>query len=207
MDSEQNKTLFSIMKSDSEKTKIIIQNVLIMLSNRIFIDKSGNKQPITTFNTATKLIEDKGDNTFVLTANNGENYAIKIVFQKISATGKQSMINEFFRDYSPYKKLIIAHDFNNKIVDYLNKHNTQIFKESSLLHDIIKYRDQPTFELLTPSEMEKFKNEYNATDYTTKKLLRSDPIAKYFALRKGDIIRIIRPSPTSGQAIDYRVVM
>ena len=55
--------------------------------------------------------------------------------------------------------------------------------------------------------MEKFKNEYNATDYTIKKILRSDPISKYYALRKGDIVRIIRPSPTSGEAIDYRIVM
>jgi len=86
------------------------------------------------------------------------------------------------------------------------KHHTQIFRESSFLSDLISYRDQPRFELLSPKEIELFKKEYNTTDYTTKKILRSDPISKYFALRKGDIIRIIRPSPTSGQAIDYRIV-
>lgn len=204
---EDNKILFSVIKPDAEKIKIIIDNVLKMLGNRIFIDKNGEKQPLLIPDKALKKIEDKGDGTYIIGADNGDNYAVKIVFQRISATGKQSIISEFFKEYANYKKIIIARDFNNKIADYVSRHHTQIFKESTLLYDIITYRDQPKFELLSPSEMEKFKNEYNATDYTIKKILRSDPISKYYALRKGDIVRIIRPSPTSGEAIDYRIVM
>ncbi|XWV26581.1 DNA-directed RNA polymerase subunit 5 [Tupanvirus soda lake] len=204
---EPNKTLFAVIKPDTVKTKIILDNVLTMLGNRIYIDKNGEKQPLLIVEGAAKKIEDRGDGTYTIKANNGENYAIKIVFQRISATGKQSIVSEFFKEYAQYRKILIARDFNNKIADYVAKHHTQIFKEATLLSNLIDYRDQPKFELLSPSEMEKFKSEYNATDYTTKKILRSDPVAKYFALRKGDIMRIIRPSPTSGEAIDYRIVM
>src|SRR4029079_10135801 len=126
---------------------------------------------------ALKKIEDRGDGTYTIKANNGDNYAIKIVFQKISATGKQSVVSEFFKDYAQYKKIIIARDFNNKIADYVSKHHTQIFKEALLLDTPIDYPDEPRFELLSSSEMDQFKLEYNATDYTTKKMLRSDPIA------------------------------
>jgi DNA-directed RNA polymerase subunit H (RpoH/RPB5) len=204
---EPNKTLFSVIKTDTYKLKIILNNVLTMLGNRIYIDKNDNKQALLNPTDALKKIEDRGDGTYTIRANNGDNFAIKIVFQKISATGKQSVVSEFFKEYAQYKKIIIARDFNNKIADYVSKHHTQIFKEATLLDNIIDYRDQPRFELLSPREMEAFKAEYNATDYTTKKILRSDPIAKYYALRKGDIIRIIRPSPTSGEAIDYRIVL
>lgn len=204
---EADRKLFTVFKTDTEKTNIIIQNVLTMLGNRIYIDKEGNKQPLLVPSEASKTIMDHGDGTFIIKANNGDSYAIKIVFQKIIATGKQSIISDFFNEYAKYKKIIIARDYNNKIVDYVSRQHTQIFREASLLQDIIKYRDQPKFEILSPSEIEKFKKEYNATDYTTKKMLRSDPVAKYFALKKGDIIRIIRPSPTSGEAIDYRIVM
>ena len=204
---EPNKTLFSVIKSDADKLKIIIHYVLTMLGNRIFINKNGEKQPLLNPEEASKKIDDHGDGTFTIKANNGDLYAIKIVFQKISATGKQSVVSEFFKDYAQYKKIIVARDFNNKIADYVTRQHTQIFRESTLLENNIDYRDQPKFELLSPSEMEKFKAEYNATDYTTKKMTRSDPVAKYYALRKGDIIRIIRPSPTSGESIDYRVVM
>ena len=202
---EANKTLFLVIKSDAEKYKIIIDNVLAMLGNRIFIDKSGNKQPL--LDPLETKVDDKGDNTILVKANNGDTYAIKIVFQRVTSTGKQSIVSDFFKEYAPYKKIIIARDFNNKISDYMIKHRTQIFRESALLSNLIDYRDQPKFELLSPSEMEQFKLEYNATDYTTKKMLKSDPIAKYYALHKGDIIRIIRPSPTSGEAVDYRIVM
>jgi DNA-directed RNA polymerase subunit H (RpoH/RPB5) len=204
---EPNKTLFLVIKSDAEKYKTIIDNTLVMLGNRIFIDKSGQKQSLLIPSEAAKKIDDKGDGTILIKANNADIYAIKIVFQRITSTGKQSIISDFFKEYSQYKKIIIARDFNNKISDYMVKHRTQIFKESALLSNLIDYRDQPKFELLSPTEMDQFKLEYNATDYTTKKMLKTDPIAKYYALHKGEIIRIIRPSPTSGEAIDYRIII
>ena len=39
-----------------------------------------------------------------------------------------------------------------------------------------------------------------------KKILTSDPIVFYFNLKRGNIIRIIRPSEQSGNSVDYRIV-
>ena len=202
---EENKKLFSIYKSESEKIKIILNNVLKMLGSRIYIDNDGEKQWLITPEDAKNEFLDKGDGVYTLRANNGEKFAIKIYFHKISSTGKQSIISDFLKEYGQYKKIVIASSFNNKAIDYMNKHQTQIFKESSLLFDIKSHIDQPKFELLSPSEMEQVKQEYNINDYTTNKYPPTDPIVRYFALRKGDIIRIIRPSPTSGEAINYRI--
>lgn len=203
---ETNKTLFQVIKSETEKTKTIVHNVLIMLGNRIYLDKKGEKHVLLNPTEVTKNVEDRGDGTFIFKANNGDNYALKIIFQKITAIGKQSTISDFFNDYAKYKKIIVAKDFNNKIADHVSRQRTQIFKENSLLEDILSHKYQPKFELLTSSEMEKVKTEYNVTDYSIEKMMRSDPITKYFALKKGDIIRIIRPSPTSGEAVAYRIV-
>lgn len=203
---EENKTLFQVMKSEQEKTKIIINNVLTMLGNRIYLDKNGEKHPLLDPVAVAKKIEDRGDGTYTFQADNGDNYAVKISYQKITAIGKQSAISDFLNEYAKFKKIIIAKDFNNKIADHVARQQTQIFKESSLLEDIISHKYQPRFELLTPAEMELVKQEYNITEYSIDKILRSDPIAKYFALKKRDIIRIYRPSPTSGEAIGYRIV-
>ena len=204
---EPNKTLFQVIKSEAEKTKIILENILVMLGNRIYINKNGEKKRLLYPNEAQKTLEDKGDGTYILRADNGDSYAVKIIFQRITATGKNSAISEFFKDYAKYKKIIVAHDFNNKIIDYVAKYHTQIFKENILLEDMITHRDQPKFELLSPAEMDKVKAEYNVTDYTLEKVLRNDPVTKYFALKKGDVYRVIRPSPTAGYGISYRVVM
>lgn len=202
---EPNKTLFQVIKTEQDKTNTIIKNVLIMLSNRIYIEDDKKYQLLDPEKTINK-IDDKGDGTFTFKTNNGDNFALKIIFQKISATGKQSAISEFFKEYAKFKKIIVAQDFNNKIEIHVAKHHTQIFKEKMLLEDIIMNRDQPKFELLSPSEMEAVKEEYNITDYMVVKMTRFDPITKYYDLKRGDIIRIIRPSSTSGEAVAYRIV-
>lgn len=204
---EPDREIFSVNKSETEKVNIITKNVMIMLSNRIYIDKNGNKHPLITLKDANKL-KDKGNNTYVIQADNGDNYAIKIIFQPVTTIGKQSIISDFLGEYASYHKIIIARDFSNKISDFITRHhlNTQIFKESALLENIIDHYDQPKFEILSPSEKQQFFKEYNVTKYSVKKMNLNDPVARYYALKKGDIIRIIRPSPVSGESIDYRMI-
>lgn len=204
---EAKKSIFTVIKTENEKVETILKNTLVMLGNRIYLDKQKQRVRLLVPEDAEKTVEDKGDQTFMITASNSDVYVLKIVFQKITTTGKQSVINEFIEDYPQNKKILVAKEFNNKIYDYGNRHQTQILREDSLLEDIIVQKDQPKFEVLTPSEAQQFKLEYNANDYTIKKLLKNDPVTKYFALKKGDVVRIIRPSPTSGSGIDYRIVM
>jgi DNA-directed RNA polymerase subunit H (RpoH/RPB5) len=203
---EERKSLFIIHKTEQEKTKIILSNVLLMLSNRIYLNKAGEKNKLLDFETASKNVVDKGDNTFTIKANNGETFSIRIVFQKISATGKQSIISDYIKEYGAFTKIIVANDYNNKILDFVLKQGIQIFRESMMLADLISHFYQPRFEVLTPTEAEDLKKEYNVDDSTIKKIMRNDPVSRYFGLRKGAIMRIIRPSPTAGENVDYRIV-
>jgi DNA-directed RNA polymerase subunit H (RpoH/RPB5) len=203
---EPERSLFQIYKSEEEKIQIIIHHVLLMLSRRIYIDKDRKKQPLMVLTEDTQP-EDKGDNTYTIKAKNGDKFAFKIVFQKIVTSGKQSALSEFIREYGSYKKIIIAKDYNNKIGDFALKHGIQIFRECTMLQDIILYWDQPIFELLSPDEMEDVKAEYNLTPYTINKTIaKTDITVKYFGLKKNNIYRVIRYSPTSGYAINYRIV-
>jgi|GEM_PF-1471742 len=202
----ERKSLFIIHKTEADKVKIILNNVLLMLSNRMFIAKNGEKTSLMNYEEAVRSVSDKGDNTFLVKANNGEIYAIRIIFQKISATGKQSAINDFIKEYTSQKKIIIANDYNNKILDYVSKQGIQIFRENIMLEDLISHYYQPKFELMTPTEAEDYKREYNVDDYGIKKMMKSDPVARYFGLKKGDLIKIIRPSPLSGENPDCRIV-
>lgn len=210
---EPNRSLHISVKSEAEKTNDIIHNVLTMLSNRVYFEKSGTKKNLIEKGETRKsledkgLFEDKGNNTFTVKVTNGDHYVFKIVYDKITAVGKQSVINDFFKDYAQYKKILIAQEYNKKIHDYVAKNHTQIFLVSAFLQDIISHRDQPEFEILSPKEIEAVKTEYNINEYTTKKYMRSDPVVRYFGLKKGDIVRIIRPSIISGKAIDYRIVV
>lgn len=203
---EKNKSIIPIYKSEPTKTKIIIENVVKMLSKRIYIDSNKKKNQLLDFDKSMENIENRGDHTYIIEALNGDKYALKIIFQKISATGKQSILHDFLTDYVQYKRIIVAKEFNNKISEFVTRNKSQIFSENIMLEDMIENIYQPKFELLDPEEMDLMRKEYNTSDYTTSKILQTDPVTKYFDLKKGDIIRIIRPSPTSGESVSYRVV-
>lgn len=197
--------VFQPNKSEDQKITSIVHHILLMLSRRIYIDKDKKKQPLMMF-APTTTPEVSTDGTFITKARNGETYATKIFFHKITTSGKQSVISEFIKEYANYKKIIVASDFSNKIADFCVKNGIQLFKEDSMLEDILANRDQPRFELLTPNEMKLVRQEYNVTDYTLTKTPKQEIIAKYFGLKKSDVFRVIRPSATSGYSICYRIV-
>ena len=203
----EKKSLFSVLKTESEKTKIILDNILEMLSKRIYIDSKGDKQPLIDIDTVKRLMTDMGDNVFLFDANNGIKFAVKIVYYKVSVIRKQSPLDLFLDEYASYKKIIVVQEYSVRKTNEIQKRNAQIFEEGIMLFDMIKHKDQPEFELLSPKEMAMVKEEYNASEYTMSKMLVNDPVARYFDLSVGDIIRIKRPSPTSGKAIAYRVIV
>lgn len=193
------------MISEEDKIERILNNYLKMLSNRIYI-KGGEKQRLLDLEGAREAVEDKGDRTFTITANNNKIYSLKIILQKITSVSRNSPISEYLATYEGTNKTIVATDYNKKIIEHASKNKASIFKEADLMSDKLEYCDQPKFEVLSPTEKEQYFTEYNASAYTTKKILRTDPIVKYFAVKKGTVLRIVRPSSTSGEAIDYRIV-
>jgi len=199
------KSLFNVILTEEERLQTILHNLLLMLSRRIFI-KDGEKKQLITMEGAEKRIVDKGYNIYTLETDNYDNYAMIIIFQKITAIGKQSIVSDFFKDYSNFKKILVASDYNNKTLSSVLQNHSQIFRESTMMIDIISNEIQPKFELLSPEEMKRVKEEYHITDYTIPKLLKTDPVAKYFGLKKGEVIRIVRPSQISGLSISYRIV-
>jgi len=199
------KSLFNVILTEEERLQTILHNLLLMLSRRIFI-KDGEKKQLITMEGAEKRIVDKGYNIYTLETDNHDNYAMIIIFQKITAIGKQSIVSDFFKDYSNFKKILVASDYNNKTLSSVLQNHSQIFRESTMMIDIISNEIQPKFELLSPEEMKRVKEEYHITDYTIPKLLKTDPVAKYFGLKKGEVIRIVRPSQISGLSISYRIV-
>lgn len=206
MDTEK-RQLFSIYKSEEDKNKIILDNTILMLSNRIYIDKDGSKHPLLNYENASNTVDKNNDGVYIINADNGEKYALKIIYGNVTKIGKQSTVYIFLKDYAKINKIIVATSFRNKIEEYVSEHQTQIFLENILLLNLIDHFLMPKFEPLSPIEMEMVRSEYGITQYTTKKMVFADPIVKYFNLKIGDFIRIIRPSPTTGEAIDYRVVV
>ncbi|MDI6855940.1 MAG: DNA-directed RNA polymerase subunit H [Candidatus Thermoplasmatota archaeon] len=65
----------------------------------------------------------------------------------------------------------------------------------------------PAHILLSKEEAKKILKEYNAEFQQLPKILVTDPCAKILGAEPGDIIKVIRNSPTAGKAIAYRGVV
>lgn len=73
--------------------------------------------------------------------------------------------------------------------------------------DIFKHVLVPKHEILTPEEREELLAKYRVKPYQLPKIKSSDPAIKAIGAKPGDIVRIIRKSPTAGEYVAYRYVI
>jgi DNA-directed RNA polymerase I, II, and III subunit RPABC1 len=72
--------------------------------------------------------------------------------------------------------------------------------------NLVEHIDSPKYEVLTENESKEVLESYIIKKKEMPKLLTSDPVVDYFNLKRGDIIRVIRPSEQSGKNVAYRIV-
>ncbi|UCE29932.1 MAG: DNA-directed RNA polymerase subunit H [Candidatus Bathyarchaeota archaeon] len=73
--------------------------------------------------------------------------------------------------------------------------------------NIFKHKLVPIHEILTPEEKEQLLAEYRIQPYQLPRIRASDPAAKAIGASPGEIVRIIRESPTAGKYTGYRYVV
>ena len=73
--------------------------------------------------------------------------------------------------------------------------------------DILKHKLVPHHEVLSREEVEKLLKAYNIKKEQLPRILLTDPVAKAIGAKEGDVIKIIRKSPTAGISIAYRLVV
>lgn len=71
----------------------------------------------------------------------------------------------------------------------------------------LKHKMVPEHEILNEEEVKKILSKYAIEKEQLPKIRVSDPVAVQIKAKVGDVIKIIRESPTSGKAIFYRTVI
>jgi len=73
--------------------------------------------------------------------------------------------------------------------------------------DILLHRFVPSHEILHKNEAKELLEQLGVGKEKLPKILASDPVVKKVGAKQGDILKIMRKSPTAGQTIYYRVVV
>jgi DNA-directed RNA polymerase subunit H len=80
-------------------------------------------------------------------------------------------------------------------------------KSEKVSHKILEHEYVPKHELLSKEEAIRVLKELGVRPEQLPWIRASDPVARLLGAKPGDIIRVIRKSPTAGASIAYRFVV
>ena len=92
-----------------------------------------------------------------------------------------------------------------KELESLNPCKIEIFTQDELMVNITEHELVPKHEVLSLDQKHEVLKKYRVKEFQLPKIQVEDPIARYFGVKKGQVLKIIRASETAGRYVTYRV--
>ena len=155
----------------------------------------------------------------MIVKNSDDSYTyVKYRLDKIkTARAIESFIEQIYNtQLKPMDKLILVaperiniqgSSFETMLNNFYNQmgYYVQIISLPQLLIDIVNHRDVPHHEVISETEKKELLEKYYIKQDNLPVILRDDAMARYLGMRPGEVVKILRPSPTSGTYVSYRI--
>lgn len=90
---------------------------------------------------------------------------------------------------------------------HMGRLRIEVFLEKELLFNITRHVLQPKFEVLDTARKRVVLSHYNAKAWELPRMQKCDPVARYYGLNLGQVVKITRHSETAGVYVTYRIVV
>jgi len=122
---------------------------------------------------------------------------LTLMFELMHEKGVSNAIIVVEKELSPFARKSLAG---------ISEFKVEVFREDELLIDITEHELVPKHEVLSRGEKAQLLERYTLKDSQLPRMYVTDPITRYFGLRRGDVVKIIRSSETAGRYVTYRIV-
>ena len=201
MDFEEKQNLFKVRKT-----------VLEMLEDRKYIVP---KNELIDFDEFSIKYNSKNIDIFIDSGTNdlGKVYVFfhyeNKTLSKLELKNKINKLIEQYEDDNLKIIILLKEKGIGSILKEVNKEeykNVEIFLNKNMIFNITHHQLVPKHILLNDEEIQELLEKYSTTIGKLPKILRTDPIAKYYGMKPNQVCKIIRKSPEVGDYPYYRLV-
>ena len=189
------RTLLKMLK----KRSYVVDAAQVAMTPRGFVDQSGDQPKRNDLTILAEHETDAEDQLFVFLPDD-DKVGVKTIKQYCEMMKEASVSHAILvvkQGVTPFAKTALQEMASTYLIEH--------FRDAELLVDVTEHRLVPAHALLSPEDRQALLDRYKLRAEQLPRIQRTDPVARYYGLKVGDVVKIVRPSETAGRYVTYRV--
>ena len=189
------RTLLKMLK----KRSYVVDAAQLAMTPRGFVDQFGDQPKRNDLTILAEHETDAEDQLFVFLPDD-DKVGVKTIKQYCEMMKEASVSHAILvvkQGVTPFAKTALQEMASTYLIEH--------FRDAELLVDVTEHRLVPAHALLSPEDRQALLDRYKLRAEQLPRIQRTDPVARYYGLKVGDVVKIVRPSETAGRYVTYRI--
>ena len=191
------RTLLKMLK----KRAYVVDAAQLAMTPRGFVDQFGDQPKRNDLTILAEHETDAEDQLFVFLPDD-DKVGVKTIKQYCEMMKEASVSHAILvvkQGVTPFAKTALQEMASTYLIEH--------FRDAELLVDVTEHRLVPAHALLSPEDRQALLDRYKLRAEQLPRIQRTDPVARYYGLVRGQVVKIVRPSETAGKYVTYRLVV